>query len=73
MLTSTVATGLMKDLSRRKLIVKMFLASLEPKEVKDETVKDVEGLPGVGEAPDMVSLDARWVVLALENNLRPAG
>ncbi|CAK9236626.1 unnamed protein product [Sphagnum troendelagicum] len=60
--------GLMKDLSKIILIVKMFLASLGPKEIKDEVAEDVKGLPNVGEAPDVVSMEVRWVVLVLENN-----
>jgi hypothetical protein len=53
----------MKDLSKRVLIVKMLPASIGPKEVKDEAAEDVEGLPSVGEAPDVVSLEVGWVVL----------
>jgi hypothetical protein len=58
----------MKDLSRRVLIVKVLPASLRPKEIKDEVVEDVEGLLNVGEAPDVVSVETRWVVLALEDS-----
>ncbi len=60
--------GLMEDLSRRVLIVKMLPASFGPEEVKDEVVEDVERLFGVGEAPNVVSLEARWVILTLENS-----
>jgi hypothetical protein len=58
----------MKDLSRRKPIVKMLSASLKPEEVKDEIVEDVEGLSSVGKAPNVVSMEARWVVLVLKDN-----
>jgi hypothetical protein len=59
--------GLMKDLSRKILVVKVLPASLGPEEVKDEATEDVKRLPDVGEAPDMVFVETRWVVLALEN------
>jgi hypothetical protein len=46
----------------------MFPASLRPKKVKDEISEDVEGLPDVGVAPDMVALKARRIVITLENS-----
>jgi hypothetical protein len=48
---------LLKDFSRGILVIEMLLASLRPKEVEDEVVKDVKRLSDVGEAPYMVPLD----------------
>jgi hypothetical protein len=46
--------SLLKDFPRGILIIEMLLASLRPKEVEDEVVKDVKRLSDVGEAPYMV-------------------
>jgi hypothetical protein len=40
----------------------MLPASLQPKEVKDETAKDVKQLSDVGEAPYMVPSDPGGVI-----------
>jgi hypothetical protein len=45
----------------------MFLASLRPKEVKDEAAKDVKWLFDVGETPYMVPLDPGGVIFFFEN------
>jgi hypothetical protein len=49
--------GLLKDFPRGILVIKIFSASLRPKEVEDEVAKDVKRLSDVGEAPYMVPLD----------------
>jgi hypothetical protein len=59
--------GLLKDLSKGVLIVQMLLAPLGPKKIKDEAMEDIEGLPVVGETPNMVPLQARWVIFAFED------
>jgi len=48
---------LLKDFPRGILVIEMLPASLRPKEVKDETTKDVKWLSDVGEAPYMVPLN----------------
>ncbi len=45
----------------------MLPTSLWPKEVKDEVVKDVKWLSDVGEAPYMVPLDPKEVILFFED------
>jgi hypothetical protein len=59
--------GLLKDFPRGILVIKMFPASLRPKEVEDKVVKDVKRLSDVGEAPYMVPLDPKKVIFSLEN------
>jgi hypothetical protein len=59
--------GLLKDFPRGILVIEMLMASLRPKEVEDEVVKDVKWLFDIGEAPDMVSLDPRGVIFSLED------
>jgi hypothetical protein len=67
--TSTVATqACLKDFPRGILVIKMFPASLRPKEVEDETAKDVKRLSNVGEASYMVPLDPRGVIFSLKNS-----
>ncbi len=51
----------------------MLSAPLGPEIVKDEAVKNVEGLLDVREAPNMVSLNARGGRLFFRRRLRPAG
>jgi len=51
--------SLLEDFPRRIPIIKMLPASLRPKELEDEAVKDVKWLSDVGEAPYMVPLDPR--------------
>jgi hypothetical protein len=59
--------GLLKDFPRGILVIEMLLASLQPKEVKDEATKDVKQLSHVGEAPYLVPLDPEGVVFSLED------
>jgi hypothetical protein len=49
--------SLLKDFSKGILLIEMLPASLRPKEVKDETAKDVKRLSNLGKAPYMVPLD----------------
>jgi hypothetical protein len=49
--------GLLKDFPRGVLVIKMFPASLRPKEIEDKTMKNVKRLSDVGEASYMVPLD----------------
>jgi hypothetical protein len=58
---------LLKDFPRGILVIEMLSASLRPKEVKDEAVKDVKRLSNVGEAPYMVPLDPKGVIFFLED------
>jgi hypothetical protein len=59
--------GLLKDLSRGVLIVRVLQAPLRPEKIKDETTKDIEGLPVVEETPDVVPLQAGWVISTFED------
>jgi len=60
--------GLLKDFPRGILIIEMLLASLRPKEVEDESTKDVKLLSDVREAPYMVPLDSGGgVIFSLED------
>jgi hypothetical protein len=59
--------GLLKDFPRGILVIKILPTSLRPKEVEDETVKDVKRLSNVGKAPYMVPLDPRGVIFSLED------
>jgi hypothetical protein len=56
--------GLLKDFPRGILVIEMLLASLQPKEVKDEVAKDVKPLSNLGEAPYMVPLDHGGVIFS---------
>jgi hypothetical protein len=58
----------LKDFPKGILVIKMLSASLQPKEVEDETAKDVKRLSDVGEASYMVPLDHRGVIFSLEDN-----
>jgi hypothetical protein len=49
--------GLLKDFPKGILVIEMLLASFRPKEVEDESTKDVKRLFDVGDAPYMVPLD----------------
>jgi len=46
--------GLLKSVPKGVLIVKVLSASFRPKKIEDATTKDVERLPGVGEAAGVV-------------------
>ncbi len=59
--------GLLKDFPRGILVIEMLPASLGPKEVEDETTKDVKRLSDVREAPYMVPLDLGGVIFSLED------
>jgi hypothetical protein len=59
--------GLLKDFPRGILVIEMLPASLRPKEVEDEAMKDVKQLSDVGEAPYMVPLDLGGVIFSLED------
>jgi len=59
--------GLLDNVSRGILAVKMHLASFRPKEVDDETFEDVQRLPNVGEAISVVALNLRGVCLSFKN------
>ncbi len=59
--------GLLKDFPRGILVIEMLPASLRPKEVEDEAVKDVKRLSNVGEAPYMVPLDLGGFIFSLED------
>jgi hypothetical protein len=59
---------LLKDFPIGILVIEMLPASLRPKEVEDETVKDVKQLSDVGEAPYMVPLAPRGVIFSLEDD-----
>jgi len=60
--------GLLKDFPRRILVIEMLLASLRPKEVKDEAVKDAKQLSDVRKAPYMVPLDLGGVIFSFEDD-----
>jgi hypothetical protein len=46
----------------------VLLASFRPEKVKDEATEDVEGLPDVRVALDMVTLKVGRIVIAFEND-----
>jgi hypothetical protein len=59
--------GLLKDFPRGILVIEMLPASLRPKEVEDEAMKDVKRLFDVREAPYMVPLNPGRVIFSLED------
>jgi len=65
--TSSSHPGLLKDFPRGILVIKMLPTSLRPKEVEDETMKDVKRLSDVREAPYMVPLNPERVIFSLED------
>jgi hypothetical protein len=59
--------GLLKDFLRGILVIEVLPASLRPKEIEDETAKDVKRLSDVEKAPYTVPLDPRGVIFFFEN------
>jgi hypothetical protein len=60
--------GLLKSVPKGVLIVKVLSASFRPKKIEDEATKDVERLPGVGEAAGMVLVTIEGVVFSFEDH-----
>jgi hypothetical protein len=57
----------LKDFPRGILVIQMLSASLRPKEVEDEVVKDVKWLSNVRKASYMVTFDPGGVIFSLED------
>jgi hypothetical protein len=51
--------GLLEHFGRRVTVVKVFAAPFRPQEVENEGAENVEGLPVVGEAADVISVEAQ--------------
>jgi hypothetical protein len=56
---------LLKDFPTGILIIEMTPTSFQPKEVEDETIKDIKRLSDVKEASYMVPLDPGRVIFSL--------
>jgi hypothetical protein len=58
--------GLLKNILRGVLVVKVLAAPLRPKEVQNEAMKDVERLFDVRKAPYVVALGTGGVIFSFE-------
>ncbi len=61
--------SLLKRVPKGVLIVKVLSASFKPKKIEDEATKDVEQLPGVREAVNVVPVTIGGVVFPFEDHL----
>jgi len=70
--------GAKKDIVKGELIIKVFSTSFRPEMVKNETLKDVEGLTRVGEAVGVVREKSEGVIFEFQGSFtekheRPGG
>ncbi len=58
--------SLSENLLEGVLITKVFFTSFRPKVVKNKATEDIQWLPGVSEAPNVVGKEPRRVVVVLD-------
>ncbi len=61
--------GLLEHLAKGIVIVEVFAAPLGPKVVHDEGSQDVQWLPKIGEAANVVSVETEEVIFTLDGGL----